>query len=129
MYFGIIFLTILMVIFFIAAVVLFILNRQGLKDLKASRDRYAALDQGMIEMQESFEAEYLSWDEQQLEYRGAIQAKNRDIQKLMEISEHHSDNCIPDYAPVMDLESYLTLQTYSTQPDKYDKRIEELAVG
>lgn len=122
-------LTVLLVVAIICAFALAAWFIQSQKDLQVSRDRYDALDQGMTEMQESFEAEYLSWDEQQLEYRAAIQAKNRDIQKLMEISEHHSDNCIPDYAPVMDLESYLTLQTYSTQPDKYDKRIEELAVG
>lgn len=83
---------------------------------------YFALETGMDEVQENLEQQYLSLVEAidknraQAEY---IQTLQVDLETIHRVAEHHSDNCIPDYAPVLGQDEYLALSEYSENPDKY----------
>ena len=57
-------------------------------DLWQKRREYEALEKGADEQQESFEQEYLSWDDQRKRY-------DKEIEELETEVQFHRDNCLP----------------------------------
>lgn len=98
--------------------------------LGKSKIDYFALERGMDEQQENYEQQFLSMEEtiesqaQSLKWKAdEIVRLDHDLKILHVVAEHHADNCIPDYAPILGQSEYLTLSEHSEHPDKYVDRL------
>lgn len=92
-------------------------------------DAYIALEKGSLEIADGYEQEYLSHAETIQAQAATIKRLHEDLSTLHHVAEHHSDNCIPEYAPILGQEEYIALSQYSDDPEKYVDKIMEYIGG
>jgi len=93
--------------------------------IKRDQD-YVALEKGMDEQQEGFDAICLDYEDALVALNKTLESRSHDLIILQRVAEHHADNCIPDYAPVLGSEEYETMNFYCSDVHKYSAMIEKL---
>lgn len=78
--------------------------KQTQKDLDASRKGYSALDIGMMELQDSYEQDFLTKEETIQKCSDLLREKRSHICRLFRIVKFHELNCPAQFGLQMDVE-------------------------